>query len=140
MLFHDTPTDGQSVSQSNTPFTVDHQCVAVNMASSESTAPSLTSDVEATVAANGVNGTTKPQTAADALSQNEGLLARTPSLTSLSLTEYSAKPTPPTEDRKTHMKNIVPDELLLPNGNPDVSSSSLPSLLHRSSFRRVPVS
>jgi hypothetical protein len=42
-------------------------------------------------------------------------------LTSFSLTEYSAKPTPPTEDRKAHMKNIVPDEFLLPNGNPDVS-------------------
>ena len=46
-------------------------------------------------------------------------------MTSFSLTEYSAKPTPPSEDRKTHMKKIVPDEFLLPNGNPDVSCLTL---------------
>ncbi|KAK4229252.1 putative threonine protein [Podospora fimiseda] len=41
------------------------------------------------------------------------------SLNTFALTEYSAKPTPPTEDRKTHVKKVVPDEFLLPNGNPD---------------------
>ncbi|KAK3362046.1 tryptophan synthase beta subunit-like PLP-dependent enzyme [Lasiosphaeria ovina] len=44
---------------------------------------------------------------------------RTPSLSSFSLTEYSAKPSPPSEDRKAKMHNIVPEEFLLPNGNPD---------------------
>jgi hypothetical protein len=44
-------------------------------------------------------------------------------LTNLSLTEYSAQPTPPSEDRETHIKKIVPDEFLLPNGNPDVSQT-----------------
>lgn len=54
-------------------------------------------------------------------------LPRTPSLTSFSLTEYSAKPSPPSEDRKVHLKKIVPDHLLLPNGNPDVSHPRRPS-------------
>ncbi|KAK0713868.1 putative threonine protein [Lasiosphaeria miniovina] len=44
---------------------------------------------------------------------------RTPSLSSFSLTEYSAKPSPPSENRKAKMHNIVPEEFLLPNGNPD---------------------
>jgi len=73
---------------------------------------------------NGINGTAQPQAQQTHIARqlDEGL-ARTPSLTSFSLTEYSAKPTPSTEDRKTHMKKIVPDEFLLPNGNPDVSPS-----------------
>lgn len=54
-------------------------------------------------------------------SQSDGPLARTPSLSSFALTEYSAKPTPSSEDRKIQMQKIVPEEFLLPNGNPDVS-------------------
>ncbi|KAH6615409.1 tryptophan synthase beta subunit-like PLP-dependent enzyme [Chaetomium sp. MPI-SDFR-AT-0129] len=46
-------------------------------------------------------------------------LARTPSLSSFALTEYSAGPTLATEDSETHVKKIVPDEFLLPNGTPD---------------------
>lgn len=81
------------------------------------------------MAANGINGTAQPQTPPRTTPSRSDLpLARTPSLHSFSLTEYSAKPTAPTEDRKTHMKKIVPDEFLLPNGNPDVSYSGLPSL------------
>lgn len=53
--------------------------------------------------------------------QSDGPLARTPSLSSLALTEYSARPTPAADDRETHVKRIVPDEFLLPNGTPDVS-------------------
>lgn len=45
---------------------------------------------------------------------------RTPSLTCLSLTEYSANPSPPSEEKRARMKQIVPDEFLLPNGYPDV--------------------
>ena len=98
------------------------------MASSESTSPCLASGAEDAAAANGINGTAQPQTPPSRNpSQDEGLLARTPSLTSFSLTEYSAKPTPPSEDRKTHMKKIVPDEFLLPNGNPDVSCLTMPA-------------
>ncbi|KAL2179404.1 tryptophan synthase beta subunit-like PLP-dependent enzyme [Thermothelomyces heterothallicus CBS 202.75] len=52
-------------------------------------------------------------------SEDDGSLAKTPFLSSLSLTEYSAKPTISPEDRKMNMKNIVPEEFLLPNGNPD---------------------
>ncbi|KAK3940033.1 tryptophan synthase beta subunit-like PLP-dependent enzyme [Diplogelasinospora grovesii] len=54
------------------------------------------------------NGSSTPQTP-----------QRTPSLSSFSLTEYSAKPSPPSEDRKTRVNKIVPDEFLLPNGTPD---------------------
>ncbi|OIW28173.1 putative threonine protein [Coniochaeta ligniaria NRRL 30616] len=45
--------------------------------------------------------------------------SRTPSLSGLALTEYSAKPSPPSEERDARRKNIVPDEFLLPNGHPD---------------------
>ncbi|KAK3322072.1 putative threonine protein [Apodospora peruviana] len=48
-----------------------------------------------------------------------GVHSRTPSVGSFALTEYSAKPSPPSEDKRTKMKNIVPNEFLLPNGNPD---------------------
>ena len=96
------------------------------MASSESTSPCLASGAEDAAAANGINGTAQPQTPPSrTASQDEGLLARTPSLTSFALTEYSANPTPPSEDKKTRTKKIVPDEFLLPNGHPDVSCLTL---------------
>lgn len=48
--------------------------------------------------------------------------ASPPSVGNLALTEYSAKPSPPSEDATTSkMKDIVPDEFLLPNGQVDVS-------------------
>lgn len=50
------------------------------------------------------------------------------SVGNLALTEYSAKPSPPSEDATTNkMKDIVPDEFLLPNGHPDVSWKMKPS-------------
>jgi threonine dehydratase len=45
---------------------------------------------------------------------------RTPSMSGLSLTEYSANPSPPSARKQTSIKQLVPDELLLPNGHPDV--------------------
>lgn len=51
--------------------------------------------------------------------------ASPPSVGNLALTEYSAQPSPPSEDATTSkMKDIVPDEFLLPNGHVDVSSAS----------------
>ncbi|KAF7960466.1 hypothetical protein EAE96_000146 [Botrytis aclada] len=44
---------------------------------------------------------------------------RTPSLTSFSLTEYSANPSPPSESTKSKVSSIVPQEFILPNGYPD---------------------
>jgi threonine dehydratase len=61
------------------------------------------------MSANGVNGYVN------------GHVPRTPSLSSLSLTEYSANPIPASEDKQASMKQLVPDHLLLPNGYPDVS-------------------
>jgi threonine dehydratase len=48
---------------------------------------------------------------------------RNPSLSGLALTEYSANPSPPRAgaDKQAQIQKIVPDELLLPNGHPDVS-------------------
>lgn len=41
----------------------------------------------------------------------------------MSLTEYSVNPsTPPSEEARTRMKQLVPEDLLLPNGYPDVSN------------------
>ncbi|KAI1318216.1 threonine dehydratase-like protein [Xylariaceae sp. FL0255] len=48
-----------------------------------------------------------------------GHTSRTPSLTGLSLTEYSANPSPPSESLQSRIREIVPDEFLLPNGHPD---------------------
>ncbi|KAI8956686.1 threonine dehydratase I [Daldinia sp. FL1419] len=44
------------------------------------------------------------------------LRPRTPSPSGLSLTEYSANPSPPSERRQ---KEVIPQEFLLPNGHPD---------------------
>ena len=48
--------------------------------------------------------------------------SRTPSLNvnSLSLTEYSSNPSPPSSSPRSKVKGIVPEEDLLPNGYPDV--------------------
>ncbi|TAQ87662.1 hypothetical protein B7494_g4002, partial [Chlorociboria aeruginascens] len=51
-----------------------------------------------------VNGTSRP---------------RTPSLNTLSLTEYSTNPSPPSSTPISKVKGVVPDEFLLPNGYPD---------------------
>ncbi|PBP26816.1 threonine ammonia-lyase precursor [Diplocarpon rosae] len=51
-----------------------------------------------------VNGTSRP---------------RTPSLNSFSLTEYSANPSPPSENPKTRIQGLIPDEFILPNRYPD---------------------
>lgn len=51
---------------------------------------------------------------------------RTPSLNTLSLTEYSSNPTPPSQS--PNVKGIIPDEFVLPNGYPDVLSHISPIL------------
>lgn len=51
-------------------------------------------------------------------------ISRTPSLTSLSLTEYTANPSPPrTGDKhgKERVTDVVPLDYQLPSGYPDVS-------------------
>lgn len=47
---------------------------------------------------------------------------RTPSLNvnSLSLTEYSTNPSPPSSTPKPNVGSIVPEDFMLPNGYPDV--------------------
>ncbi|KAK3291814.1 threonine ammonia-lyase precursor [Chaetomium fimeti] len=90
------------------------------MASSDTAVPVTNGVVEEIAADNGTGSTTQTtQTPTQTPSHSDGPLARTPSLSSFSLTEYSAKPMPSSESRNSHIKNIVPDEFLLPNGNPD---------------------
>lgn len=48
---------------------------------------------------------------------------RAPSLNSLSLTEYSSKPSP-SQSSKNDLRKVIPDEYLLPNGYPDVKRHS----------------
>ncbi|RKF62418.1 Threonine dehydratase, mitochondrial [Erysiphe neolycopersici] len=50
---------------------------------------------------------------------NENNRSRTPSLNSLSLTEYSSRPPPASQSLLDDLKRVVPDEYLLPNGYPD---------------------
>lgn len=49
---------------------------------------------------------------------------RTPRETGLSLTEYTANPSPPSEDQKNKAQSAIPEAFLLPNGYPDVGSIS----------------
>jgi threonine dehydratase len=62
---------------------------------------------------NGVNG-----------SSNGLISPRTPKHTGLALTEYSANPSPPSEDPKSQAQKAIPEEYILPNGTPDVSIKS----------------
>lgn len=53
-----------------------------------------------------------------------GHTSRTPSLSGLSLTEYSANPTPNSEAMLSRVADIIPPEFILPNGHPDVGLSA----------------
>ncbi|EHL00377.1 putative Threonine dehydratase, mitochondrial [Glarea lozoyensis 74030] len=48
-----------------------------------------------------------------------GSRPRTPSLNTLSLTEYATNPSPPSADPRSKIRGVVPEEFLLPNGYPD---------------------
>ncbi|KAI1159975.1 threonine ammonia-lyase [Nemania serpens] len=50
---------------------------------------------------------------------DHGHTSRTPSLSGLSLTEYSANPTPPSETNSNRITDIIPAEFILPSGHPD---------------------
>jgi hypothetical protein len=106
------------------------------MASSVTAGPSV-NGVEEIDAGNSTGSTTQttqtPQTTTQTPSHSDGPLARTPSLSSFSLTEYSAKPVA-SVDRDSNIKKIVPDELLLPNGYPDVSHPNLHRPYHREGY------
>jgi threonine dehydratase len=53
-----------------------------------------------------------------------GHASRIPSLSGLSLTEYSANPTPSSDTPSSRLTDIIPPEFILPNGHPDVGLSS----------------
>jgi hypothetical protein len=67
----------------------------------------------------GLNGTRTPAATAAATTPRPHT-PRTPSLSGLSLTEYSANPSPPSEEKSRRASETVPEEFLLPNGHPDV--------------------
>ncbi|KAJ2972652.1 hypothetical protein NUW58_g9140 [Xylaria curta] len=58
-----------------------------------------------------------------------GHTPRTPSLSGLSLTEYSANPTTPPGTASSRVTDIIPPEFILPSGHPDVRSLSVSSPL-----------
>jgi hypothetical protein len=53
-----------------------------------------------------------------------GSRPRTPSLNTLSLTEYSTNPSPPSASPRSKIRGLIPDEFILPNGYPDVFNLS----------------
>ncbi|GAW21195.1 hypothetical protein ANO14919_107130 [Xylariales sp. No.14919] len=65
----------------------------------------------------GVNGNSTSN--ANANVNGNGHISRTPSLSGLSLTEYSANPTPPSETTSSRVTDIIPPEFILPSGHPD---------------------
>jgi hypothetical protein len=102
------------------------------MASSVTADPSGVNGVEEIDAGISTGSTTQTT---QTPSHSDGPLARTPSLSSFSLTEYSAKPVA-SVDQHSNIKKIVPDELLLPNGYPDVSHPNLHRPHHREGWQR----
>jgi threonine dehydratase len=67
----------------------------------------------ATMMENGVNGHLEQEL--------NGSRPRTPSLkNSLSLTEYSTNPSPLNGTPRSKLRDVVPEEFILPNGYPDV--------------------
>ena len=55
---------------------------------------------------NGVNGSQRPTTP--------------PTHPGMSLTEYSANPQTPSPEKRDRVRSVLPDDLLLPDGTPDV--------------------
>jgi len=64
-------------------------------------------------ASSGSNGPTSPNGHATPRTPH------TPKPTGLSLTEYSANPSPPSDSPRPRTHDVVPDAFLLPNGHPD---------------------
>lgn len=94
----------------NLPYSIPQPC---NSQPSTMTPPALSMD--------------RPVTPDGPRAVNGGLYSgvqtpKTPVASTLSLTEYSANPTPPKESTKEKAQSLVPDAFLLPNGYPDVSS------------------
>jgi threonine dehydratase len=70
----------------------------------------LTAEVMANGSSNGVNGEHRPSTP-----------PTTSNNISFSLTEYSATPMTPPDEKREKLRKAVPEDFLLPNGYPDVS-------------------
>jgi threonine dehydratase len=73
--------------------------------SKQSTMPPIADYSRPTTPENGTNGVFSP---------------RTPKQTGLALTEYTANPSPPSDDLKSKAQEAVPQAFILPNGTPDV--------------------
>ena len=43
---------------------------------------------------------------------------------SMALTDYSVNPSTPSAEKRQHIRDIVPEDFLLPNGHPDVRKTS----------------
>ncbi|EGX95509.1 threonine ammonia-lyase precursor [Cordyceps militaris CM01] len=70
---------------------------------------------EGPVQTNGHASSVGEQTIANAVAHRP----KTPTTAAMALTEYSACPSPPSETHQARIKQIVPDEFLLPDGYPD---------------------
>jgi hypothetical protein len=53
------------------------------------------------------------------------------SRTSMALTDYSVNPSTPSDLKRQHIRDLIPEDFLLPNGHPDVGGSIAVSLPHR---------
>jgi hypothetical protein len=67
----------------------------------------------------------RPVTPETGVNGSNGLASpRTPKHTGLALTEYSANPSPPSENPK-RAHEAIPDKYILPNGTPDVRRNAV---------------
>jgi hypothetical protein len=55
----------------------------------------------------------------------------------MALTDYSVNPSTPSDHKRQQIRDIVPEDFLLPNGHPDVSipADKFPSIPSSASYR-----
>ncbi|KJZ76139.1 Threonine dehydratase [Hirsutella minnesotensis 3608] len=66
-----------------------------------------------------VNGLSTVQPTANGTTDDADRPPRPPAPGTMALTEYSVNPSPPSDDKASRIREIVPKDLLLPNGYPD---------------------
>jgi hypothetical protein len=66
-----------------------------------------------------------PHGVAEINNRRYGMHRSRTSRTSMALTDYSVNPSTPSDQKRQQVRDIVPEDFLLPNGHPDVSKPLL---------------
>lgn len=63
-----------------------------------------------------------PHGVAEINNRRHGMHRSRTSRTSMALTDYSVNPSSPSDHKRQQIRDLVPEDFLLPNGHPDVSA------------------